>query len=279
MSISEQTHVCLQPHILQSLHTQPLKLSFLKKLSTATSGFNSTSATSQTSLLFSPLFARSLSFSLHLFCPMLLKQAYPAFVSKSWWNCPMVYSWSSGLDFEIRAGHGDVCIPLVSSEWVQETTLINGQDCTGLSTDLPFQPISRFRRMSNGRLIGRMGTLNWLAIWSKAEKTEENNRTRCCRTRNWSWPWEWSWDPFLKVLVLSRPHLCSVLSLSQINSRFDFKISQEHNCGDIIKLPVNCLIYLLTSLVWLDVKHTASNKINYLFLIWCLLLLLCEVRI
>lgn len=50
----------------------------------------------------------------------------------------MVYSWSSGLDFEIRAGRRDVCIPLVSSEWVQETTLINRQDCTGSSTDPPF---------------------------------------------------------------------------------------------------------------------------------------------
>lgn len=147
------TWVYIRTHIhvhTSTLHTEPLKLSFLKKLSTATSGFNSTSAMSQTSLLFFSHFALSLSlsFSLCLSCPMLLKQAYPAFVSKSWWNCPMVYSWSSGLDFEIRAGRGDVCIPLVSSEWVQETTLINGQDCAGSSTDLPFQLISRFRRTS-----------------------------------------------------------------------------------------------------------------------------------
>lgn len=114
---------------------------------------------------FFPLFARSLSFSIS-FAQCCSNRPTPAFVSKSWWNCPMVYSWSSGLDFEIRAGHGDVCIPLVSSEWVQETTLINGQDCAGLSTDLPFQPISRFRRISNG-WIGWMGTLNWPAIWRK----------------------------------------------------------------------------------------------------------------
>lgn len=81
VSIYEQKHVCLQPHILEPLHTEPLKLSFLKKLSTATSEFISTSAMSQTLLLFFfPFFARS--FSLYLSCPLLLKQAYPSFCFK-----------------------------------------------------------------------------------------------------------------------------------------------------------------------------------------------------
>ena len=33
------------------------------------------------------------------------------------------------------------------------------------------------------------------------------------------------------------------------DSGFYFKTGQDHNCGDITKLPVHCLIYLLTSLL------------------------------
>lgn len=44
-----------------------------------------------------------------------------------------------------------------------------------------------------------------------------------------------------------------------------FKTSQDHISRhfDIAKLPVNCLIYFLMSLLWLDVKLPTSNSTNY----------------
>ncbi len=51
-----------------------------------------------------------------------------------------------------------------------------------------------------------------------------------------------------------------LVSVSDIeDSRFFFKTSQDHNCENITKLPVYCLIFLLTSLLLLDVKRSMSN--------------------
>lgn len=46
---------------------------------------------------------------------------------------------------------------------------------------------------------------------------------------------------FLKILVLSQPHVLKTASDSE-NSAFYFKTSQGHNCGDITKLLVYYLI-------------------------------------
>ncbi len=85
----------------------------------------------------------------------------------------------------------------------------------------------------------------------------------------------WSRDYFLKVLVST-----TFVIFSHNKRTLDsfFKTGQDLTYRDVTKLPVHCLIYLLTSLLWLDVKLPASNAISILFPIWFNLLLLCRVR-
>jgi len=62
--------------------------------------------------------------------------------------------------------------------------------------------------------------------------------------------------------------------LREISIGFYLNTGLDHNSGDIIKLPVHYLMYLLWSSIWLDVKLPGSNASNNFntFLIWFLLL-------
>lgn len=51
-------------------------------------------------------------------------------------------------------------------------------------------------------------------------------------------------------------------SAIQSCSTWDRSWSRDHNCWEITKLCIHCLVYLLTSLMWLDVKLSASNATN-----------------